>query len=725
MTRTFAGGTGGSGGGGAGADGDNGWSPVFAAVSDGARRVLQISDWTGGEGTKPPVGRYVSATGLTTVLADAIDVRGAQGAAGSAGSAGAAGAAGADGNDGWVPVLAVATDGARRVLQVSDWTGGEGTKPTTGEYIGASGLVSSAASAVDVRGSTGAQGPAGNSEGRVLTTVRYATTAPRTLSGLTGTAMDGVAPSNGDRVLVAFNSTYSENRIYIARSGAWEVDTSFGATEADAGALVVVRDGDMYGGTLWEFRYATVAWYPLTGPWSLNGDTRNATATGLKGNNRVLSVNFGRAANQVWGRDVQYYDFPEGSAPSNPANTDARVYAYDDAGITRLAFRDSNGLVSRIAGDDYFVVRNDTGSTIAKGVAVGVQSAYTTGGVWPRVAPLVTASGASAIGLTTASIANGAFGVVCARGQIDNVDTSAWSSGQALYLSDSVAGGLRNTHPSTFVQKIGHVLVSNATTGSILVNVAPQEVAVSGAGSGVTWVLPARVVATSNLTLSGFQTIDGVTLSNGDIILAAGQTTASERRLYYARTGAWQLVTEFDQTYEILVNVDDGTTYSGTLWRWDADDSTWRLPRTTVSARSQRTAGNVTINSTSWMNVDTAMDLTIYGVAVGDVIEASVNLFWESASVYGIIDVCTVVSGSAVNYFTGHAGDNTKYGIAGLLGGSTMGEHAVGATVQYALQSGDISGGAVTLRLRGRVSGSSRGIYAATHVPLGFSAKRL
>ena len=61
---------------------------------------------------------------------------------------------GLDGDKGWAPILAVVTDSARRVLQVIDWTGGVGTKPATGDYIGSAGLVSSIGSAVDIRGAS-------------------------------------------------------------------------------------------------------------------------------------------------------------------------------------------------------------------------------------------------------------------------------------------------------------------------------------------------------------------------------------------------------------------------------------------------------------------------------------------------------------------------------------------------------------------------------------------
>ena len=84
---------------------------------------------------------------------------------------GADGNDGTDGNDGWSPILAVVSDGERRVLQVSDWTGGEGTKPATGSYVGATGLVTAIADAVDIRGATGGSG--GGTPGGTDTQVQF------------------------------------------------------------------------------------------------------------------------------------------------------------------------------------------------------------------------------------------------------------------------------------------------------------------------------------------------------------------------------------------------------------------------------------------------------------------------------------------------------------------------------------------------------------------------
>lgn len=82
---------------GGGGSGTNGWTPVLAIVTDGTRRVQQVTDWTGGTGTKPATGQYVGAGGLVSNIADAVDIRGAQGATGTTGATGPQGPQGEPG----------------------------------------------------------------------------------------------------------------------------------------------------------------------------------------------------------------------------------------------------------------------------------------------------------------------------------------------------------------------------------------------------------------------------------------------------------------------------------------------------------------------------------------------------------------------------------------------------------------------------------------------------
>ena len=56
--------------------GFNGWSPRLAVVADGARSVLKLVGWTGGQGNPPPSGLYLGAIGYVTDIEDAVDING-------------------------------------------------------------------------------------------------------------------------------------------------------------------------------------------------------------------------------------------------------------------------------------------------------------------------------------------------------------------------------------------------------------------------------------------------------------------------------------------------------------------------------------------------------------------------------------------------------------------------------------------------------------------------
>lgn len=60
--------------------GESSWTPIFALVSSGSNVVQKIVDWVGGTGVKPAVNVYVSATGYSANIADAVNIRGAAGA---------------------------------------------------------------------------------------------------------------------------------------------------------------------------------------------------------------------------------------------------------------------------------------------------------------------------------------------------------------------------------------------------------------------------------------------------------------------------------------------------------------------------------------------------------------------------------------------------------------------------------------------------------------------
>lgn len=79
--------------------------------------------------------------------------------------------------------------------------------------------------------------------------------------------------------------------------------------------------------------------------------------------------------------------------------------------------------------------------------------------------------------------------------------------------------------------------------------------------------VPCRACSTSNITLSGEQTIDGVAIVTDDRVLVTAQTSSVDNGIYVADTGAWVRSTDMDGTYDIvtgtLIKVNSGTSNSG------------------------------------------------------------------------------------------------------------------------------------------------------------------
>jgi hypothetical protein len=77
------------------------------------------------------------------------------------------------------------------------------------------------------------------------------------------------------------------------------------------------------------------------------------------------------------------------------------------------------------------------------------------------------------------------------------------------------------------------------------------------------WKQSVRAATTANITLSGAQTIDGVSVVASDRVLVKNQSTASQNGLYVAASGAWSRSTDADANTEITtgltVAVEEGT----------------------------------------------------------------------------------------------------------------------------------------------------------------------
>jgi hypothetical protein len=141
-----------------------------------------------------------------------------------------------------------------------------------------------------------------------------------------------------------------------------------------------------------------------------------------------------------------------------------------------------------------------------------------------------------------------------------------------------------------------------------------------------------------------------------------------------------------------------------------------------------RTAGDLTINSTTWANlptIGTTWDITLTA-QVGDTVEVGFSALLSPEAVVAVFDAVTVVSGSLVNSVASQTTPNDSYeGVAAWFATSSVAVGA-GGVVMYTLLAGDVSAGTVTLRPRYRTStATNRTLNAATNQPLQFWAKNL
>lgn len=135
-----------------------------------------------------------------------------------------------------------------------------------------------------------------------------------------------------------------------------------------------------------------------------------------------------------------------------------------------------------------------------------------------------------------------------------------------------------------------------------------------------------RAATTANITLSGAQTIDGISVIAGDRVLVKNQTTASGNGIYVAASGAWTRATDMDTSAEAIaglsVNVAEGTTQGDTQWTM-----TTNAPitlGTTSLAFAQTGQGTTYVQGTGisitggTIAIDTTVTVRKYAVDIGN-----------------------------------------------------------------------------------------------------------
>src|SRR5690349_25077436 len=91
-----------------------------------------------------------------------------------------------------------------------------------------------------------------------------------------------------------------------------------------------------------------------------------------------------------------------------------------------------------------------------------------------------------------------------------------------------------------------------------------------GVNEGIAAKAPVRVATTANITLAAEQSIDSVSVVEGDRVLVKNQTDATENGIYVVSSGVWDRALDFDGNRDIVkgskVFVNEGSTYQQTMW---------------------------------------------------------------------------------------------------------------------------------------------------------------
>lgn len=123
-----------------------------------------------------------------------------------------------------------------------------------------------------------------------------------------------------------------------------------------------------------------------------------------------------------------------------------------------------------------------------------------------------------------------------------------------------------------------------------------------------------RAATTANITLSGLQTIDGVSLLAGDRVLIKDQTTATQNGIYTVAAGTWTRAEDFNADPDIsngaFTWIKEGTTQADSQWVLLTDDpivlGTTALTFTQASGAGNITAGNGLSKTGNQLDVGTA-----------------------------------------------------------------------------------------------------------------------
>ncbi len=262
--------------------------------------------------------------------------------------------------------------------------------------------------------------------------------------------------------------------------------------------------------------------------------------------------------------------------------------------------------------------RNETGATLTKGTVVYISGGAGNKPLLAKALATGDSTSAQTIGLVTADIPNNSNGDVTIRGQLKDLDTSAFSVGAQLYLSGTTAGAFTATKTlaPTHLVYVGIVVRSNATEGAI-------EVAVQN-GYELGEIHDVSIGTLANNDLLAYES--STDLWKNKTYSALGLlTSASAASTYQTLSGMSDYLTTSaaSSTYYPLTNPDNYlTSYNASFLFYPLSSNPagylTSAPVTSVAGRTGAiTLANTDISGLGTMSTATAADYSTTTVANG------------------------------------------------------------------------------------------------------------
>ena len=189
-------------------------------------------------------------------------------------------------------------------------------------------------------------------------------------------------------------------------------------------------------------------------------------------------------------------------------------------------------------------------------------------------APMLSKSVAGGSNVTLTEIES-RYPVIDLTGAITaNINVIVTTTPKLLLVKNSTTGAFTITVKTS----AGSGIVVSQGTRALLYCDGTNVVSVGGTAASPTGDRKesVRVATTANITLSGTQTIDSVSVIAGDRVLVKNQTTGSENGIYVCAAGAWARATDADTSDKVTAGmftlVAEGGISADTLWVLTTND---------------------------------------------------------------------------------------------------------------------------------------------------------